>query len=85
MPVEARDDFARITPDGTSQQHSIEIPRRLRIELVNAISQERAELFAFLVISTPRDLRIHGVQCSDSTAALMTIQMPALSGHALDV
>jgi hypothetical protein len=51
MAVEARDDLACIAPDATRQEHSVEVSRRLRIELVDAISQERPERLAFSLIS----------------------------------
>jgi hypothetical protein len=59
MPVEARDDFACITPDATREQHSVEVARSLRIELVNAIGQEFTEFLAFGNISARKDLGSH--------------------------
>jgi hypothetical protein len=59
MPVETRDDVARIIPDAAGEQHSIVVSRRLRIELVNAICQERAEFLAFGIISARYELGSH--------------------------
>src|SRR5678816_2341528 len=39
MPVEARDDVARIIANAAAEQHPVEVSRHLRIELVNATSQ----------------------------------------------
>jgi len=60
MPVEARDDLARLTPDATTEQQPVEVARLLRIELVNAIGQERPQFLAFGIISTWNDLGSHG-------------------------
>lgn len=47
MSVEAGDNVARFIADAAAEQHPVEVSRHLCIELVNAISQERAELLTF--------------------------------------
>ena len=59
MPVEARDDFARFIPDVTSQHPPIEVSSRLRIELVNALRQERTDFLAFGIISARMNCGSH--------------------------
>ena len=47
VATEAGDDFARVVPNATCQEPSVEIPRRLRVELVDTIGEERLQLLAF--------------------------------------
>jgi hypothetical protein len=60
MPVETRDDVAGIIPDAAGEQHPIVVSGRLRIELVDAICQERSELLAFAIISARNEAAAHG-------------------------
>jgi hypothetical protein len=60
MPAEPRDDIARIIPNAAGEQQSVDVSRRLGIELVNAISEEGAEGLAFGIIAAPNDAGIHG-------------------------
>jgi len=61
VSVESCNDFADVAPDAASQQPSVEIARGSRIELVDAIGQERAELCAFCFILQGNDGRLHDV------------------------
>jgi len=60
MTIEACDDLALVIPDGASQEFSVEVSRRLRIELVDAIRQECLKLSALRFISQWGDLGLHG-------------------------
>jgi hypothetical protein len=42
MAAEARDHFARIVPYAAREKLSVEVSRRFRIELVDALGQESA-------------------------------------------
>ena len=59
VTVEAGDHVARITPDATRQKHSVEISGLLRVELVDPIGEEGAELLALSCIDGRNDLGFH--------------------------
>ena len=47
VATEAGDDFARVVPNVTCQDLPVEIPCRLRVELLYTIGEERLQLLAF--------------------------------------
>jgi hypothetical protein len=59
--VESGNDVTGFIPDAAAKQLSVEVSRRFRVELVNAIRQPRAERLAFDIALALYDLRIHDV------------------------
>ena len=60
MAVERCDDFARLVNQSAAQEPSVEVAGRLRIELVNALDEERFELQAFTLVAKFDGRRIQG-------------------------
>jgi len=75
MSVEPRDDVACVVADAAADQPSVEVSRCVRIELVNAVRQERAELLAVRIVSTQGDARIDAGRRGDATIGFVTIQI----------
>ena len=67
ISVESADDVTGIIPDAAAKQQSVEVSRRFRVELVNAIRQPRAERLAFGIVLALYDLDIHDVQITEVT------------------
>jgi hypothetical protein len=59
--VESGDELTGIIPDAAAQQQSVEVSRRFRVELVNAIRQPRAKRLAFGIVLALYDLGVHDV------------------------
>jgi len=60
VPAETCDDLARIVADASGQESSIEITCRFRVELVDAISEERLQALALTFIKQRDGVGIHG-------------------------
>jgi hypothetical protein len=60
MPAETCDDLARIVVDASGQESSIEVTCRLRVELVDAINEERLQALALTFIEQRDGVGVHG-------------------------
>jgi hypothetical protein len=61
VTTEAGDDFARVVPNATCQELPVEIPCRLRVELIDTIGKERLQLRAFGFAKQRNSFGRHGI------------------------